>query len=160
MRPEAIVLIGLPATGKSTYIKKLLTGEKEYVIISNDEVTKEWGEKEGLTYNEAFKRFAWEDISAEVQRRTRDAVGQGKNIIFDNTHMDKRSRDRTLQAVPEIYRKIALIFEISEEERQKRAVKRFREDGKFVPKASIDKMKYRYEPPRIADFDDIEYAKG
>jgi len=86
--PEAIILTGLPAVGKSTYIKELLK-QKDYVILSSDDMIMEKYPK--LSYSDAFAKvqnndeFKW--IEKELRERMIAAIKDRKNIIFDRTNL-------------------------------------------------------------------------
>lgn len=51
---KIIVMVGLPASGKSTYINDRLNGHSANYIISDDDITNEVANEVGFTYNEMF----------------------------------------------------------------------------------------------------------
>lgn len=138
-----VYLIGLPASGKSTYIKNNL---KDYVIISNDMLVEEYAQKHNLVYGEAWEKVSFSYIRKELKKRFETAVSQKKNICIDNTNMTVKSR-RTYDAKG--YIKKAIVFNISEDERRKREQKRFEETKKFIPYTAIEQMKNIFKYPTL-----------
>ena len=151
---ELIVLIGLPASGKSTYIKKM----KGYEVVSNDHVVEDFAQKKGITYTEAFHQLNKDLVKGKVRKKFDDAVKSGKNIIIDNTSMTKSQRGYYVSNVPPNYKKIAVIFKISDSELRKRLDKRAKETGKVIPDDVIEYMKKNYESPTKGEFDEIKRA--
>ena len=49
---EAILMVGLPGCGKSTYVEDKL--EENYVVLSTDALIEKRAEATGKTYNETF----------------------------------------------------------------------------------------------------------
>lgn len=152
---EIIFLVGLQASGKSTYTKKL----KGYEIVSNDIQVDEYAKKKGITYTEAWHELDYDkEVKAKSIKQFHKAVNDGKNIIIDNTNMTKKSRQYYLDNVPKNYKKIAILFSIPEKELKKRLDKRGKETGKVIPWEAIENMKKKYDPPTKGEFDEIKRA--
>ena len=153
---EIIFLVGLQASGKSTYVSKNLKG---YEIVSNDYYTEVYAKKKGMTYTEAWNEMDYDkDIKAKSIQQFNKAVKDGKNIVIDNTNMTKKSRQYYLDNIPKNYKKIAIMFKIPEKELKKRLDKRGKETGKVIPWEAIENMKAKYEPPTKGEFDEIRKA--
>ncbi len=54
--PKLYMLIGVPASGKSTWLKKNMSPDS--VIVSSDDHVERLAAMQGKTYNEAFKEVA------------------------------------------------------------------------------------------------------
>ena len=153
---ELIFLVGLQASGKSTYVNKYL---KEYEIISNDYYTEMYAKKKNMTYTEAWNEMDYDkDIKYKSMKQFNKAVKAGKNIVIDNTNMTKKSRQYYIDNIPKNYKKIAILFKIPEKELKKRLEKRGKETGKVIPWKVIENMKAKYEPPKKGEFDEIRKA--
>lgn len=80
------MMIGLPASGKSTIAKEISESE-DAVIVSSDEIRKE------LLGNE-WDQSQNERVFKEAERRLKENIEKGKNVIFDATNINyKRRRD-------------------------------------------------------------------
>jgi predicted kinase len=105
--PKCYQLIGVPASGKSTWIKNQhwIVG-MEYV--STDHHVEAYAESVGKTYSEVFKDYmprAVELMAQEVQ----DARTAGRDVIWDQTSTTIASRARKFAMLPDYYH-IAVVF--------------------------------------------------
>ena len=141
---EIILLVGLPASGKSTYISKM---KGKYTIVSNDLYVEKVAKKLKLTYTEAFDKINRDDVLGNTKKEFDKALSKNQNIIVDNTNMNVKERSYFIDNAPKDYKKIAIIFKISDSELKKRLDKRGKETGKTIPYEVIEKMKARYEKP-------------
>lgn len=148
-----VYLVGLPAVGKSTYIKKHYP---DYVVISNDEIIEEYAKKHNMKYNEAWGKVSFKFVKNECMNRFNKAVSQKKNIVIDNTNMTVKSR-RAYEHPG--YIKKAVVFRISDAEHKKRIEKRLKETGKFVPEDAVKNMIAKYvEPSKSEGFEEITFV--
>jgi len=151
---EIILLVGLPASGKSTYISKM---KGKYVIASNDLYVEKIAKKMKLTYTEAFDKINRDDTIGNTKKEFDKAISKGRSVIIDNTNMNKKERSYFMKNTSEDYKRIAIIFKISDSELKKRLEKRGKETGKIIPDEVIKKMKSKYEPPTKEEgFDEIK----
>jgi predicted kinase len=142
--PYAIFLIGLPASGKSTFIKQ--EKFKNFKVLSSDNILDQIAKDNNTTYDKIFKdhiKIADQQFRQEFQ----DAIKNKENIIIDRTNLNPKSRQKLLDQIPDSYEKIAIIFEISEAEQTIRLNKRAKEEGKTIPPEVIKNMKQSYVPP-------------
>lgn len=156
---ELILLVGLPASGKSTYISKLKK-DKKYVVISNDVFVEKKAKQWKIKYNEAFKRLSREDTLGNTQKEYNKALSKNVNIIVDNTNINKKERKVFLDKAPDNYKKIAIIFNVDVKEIGKRLKGRENKTGKHIPPDVIEKMSIKYEKPSSQEgFDEIRVVK-
>ena len=109
--PKFTMLIGVPASGKSTW-REANAGDA--VIISSDDIIDQTAAAQGRTYNEVFKeniKFA----TQLVEERAKAAFADGKDVVWDQTNLTPKSRKPKLSLVPEYYEKIAVYFPTPEE---------------------------------------------
>jgi predicted kinase len=152
---DFIVLVGLPGSGKSTYITQLQK-RKSYVVISTDDIFEELAAEVGVNYTVAFKTFPYKDVEREMFVRLKQALSQKKNIIVDQTNMTTKSRARKLSLVPPSYKKVAVVFEVDPDELERRLSKRKDETGKSIPKNVVDSMRVSYQrPSKTEGFDEL-----
>ncbi len=147
---EVLFLVGLPGSGKSTFIKALKrkNPDKEYIIASFDDVTEKLGTKLGMGYNDAYAHFNFAaDIIPIYNKTIEKAIKKGKNVIIDDTNLKKRDREETLKKFPNDYKKIAIVFNVQPDELKKRLDKRKKQTGKYIPDEVIERMRNYYAPP-------------
>ena len=144
-RNEIVYLVGLPCSGKSTYIREHYTN---HAVISNDAIVEEYASARGVDYGTAWSALDYKAVAAECRRRFNKAVREGRPVVIDNTNMTVSSR-RLYEAAG--YDKKAVIFEIDEAERLRRTEKRAAETGKRVPEDAIRRMKSLYVAPAAAE---------
>ena len=94
---EFIMLVGLPASGKSAYAKGL---KKGYHIHSSDEIRKE------LTGDEKTQ-VVNEKVFQVLHKRIKSDLEQGISCIYDATNM---SMKRRISFLKEINKKIIFFF--------------------------------------------------
>lgn len=122
MNNKLFVLVGPPAIGKSTYTKNTLA-QLNPVIISRDEIVEQVSKKNGMTYNEYYKKLndpsvkhLADEIETTLQNKFIQAIQNKNNIVADMTHMNKRSRKKTLAlAQANEYEKVAVVFKFEKE---------------------------------------------
>lgn len=87
---EFIMLVGLPASGKSTYAEKLK--EQGYHIHSSDAI------REELT-GDVNAQDKNTDVFAVLHKRIRDDLGNGVSCIYDATNMSMKRRKAFLDEI-------------------------------------------------------------
>ena len=157
---EVVVLVGLPASGKSTWVRNFMDkryddNNFEYDIISRDKLVDQYGK--GNTYSEK-----WSSVNQKlIDKKLQESFDNSKlnqytdTIIVDMTHMSKKSRRRSLSHFGADYKKKAVVFLTDLEEIKLRNSKRV---GKIIPEEVYDKMLRSFYPPSLSEFDEIEYV--
>ena len=95
----AIFLVGLPATGKSTFLESLKKSAdfnevaRDPFVFSTDAMIHSLAEEEGTTYNQSF-----DDLYLRAEKIMFDllakAIEDGRDIIIDRTNLTVKSRKR------------------------------------------------------------------
>lgn len=145
-KPKFIMLVGLPGSGKSTYIKKVLSKNSDFVILSTDDYIEQKAREENSTYSEVFQKNI-KEATRNMNNELQSAVKEHKNIIWDQTNLTANSRKKKLANIPDIYSKEAIVFKISDNELLKRLEKRKEEEGKEIPSHVLKNMKNSFEMP-------------
>lgn len=151
------VLIGVPCSGKSTWInnQKWIT---DCVVVSTDEFVEEYAKSIGKTYSEVFQDYMPTAVNL-MSAKVIDARDAQKDLIWDQTSTTINTRAKKLRMLPEYY-KIAIVFKTPEAaELQRRLASR---PGKNVPWDVVSKMAQQLEtePPTLEEgFDEIWYAE-
>ena len=86
---KLIMMIGAPASGKSTAAEKLAV-KYDAAIISTDRIR-------AALYGAEHIQGNWQDIEAVLYDRIKNAIKQNKNIILDSTHFKKEYRAKIIK---------------------------------------------------------------
>ena len=89
MMNKIIMLIGVPASGKTTAAEKL-AAEYNAAVISTDRI------RAALYGNESIQGN-WSDIEAILYKDIKNAIKNKKNIILDATHYKKEYRAKIIK---------------------------------------------------------------
>lgn len=158
IKPKIYVMVGLPGSGKSTWIKNNLNGEN-FVLVSSDDIIDKIAAEKGITYSDAFKSsigFA----TGEMKRIFEDAVKQNRDIVCDQTNVSKKKRKGILNKIPNNYKKIAVVFETDDALIAQRLKSRAEETGKHIPDHVVDSMAKSWQAPTKEEgFDEIIKVK-
>jgi predicted kinase len=153
--PKLYVLIGVPGSGKSTWIKNQ-DWASDCVIVSTDNFVEEYAASVGKTYSEVFKDYmpTAVDLMAKQVVRCRE---NGNDIIWDQTSTTVNSRKRKFNMLPNYYA-IAVVFKTPElAELRTRLASR---PGKTIPWNVVSGMIEHFDMPDEEEgFDEIWYAE-
>jgi len=137
-------LIGVPGSGKSTWIKNQvqLLG---ITIVSTDNFVEAYAVKQGKTYNEVFTEYM--PIAVKLMSDQVVSARQlGHDIIWDQTSTTAASRRRKFRMLPK-YEHVAVVFPTPEpDELTRRLMSR---PGKSIPKHVMDRMIRDFEMPTL-----------
>ena len=153
-QPTLYVLVGAPASGKSTWVKQEIGKIGNCAYISTDHFVDEYAAAQGKTYNEVFKEYMPTAI-----HKMADAViaarAAGQNIIWDQTSMTVAARRKKFNMLPK-YRAIAVVFPTpAPDEHARRLASR---PGKNIPAEVVSSMINSFEMPTAAEgFDEVWY---
>jgi predicted kinase len=135
-------LVGVPGSGKSTWIKNQ-TWALGLTIVSTDAFVEDYAKKQGKTYSEVFTEYmpTAVDLMAEQVVRARTL---GHSIIWDQTSTTIASRAKKFNMLPN-YEHIAVVFSTpSMRELKHRLESR---PGKNIPDVVIKGMLASFEMP-------------
>jgi predicted kinase len=140
--PKVYVLVGVPGSGKSTWIAQQ-EWARDCVVVSTDHWIEVFARELGRTYSEVFELFmpaAVRAMSAQVAL----AQQQGRDIVWDQTSVSVASRAKKFASLPD-YEHVAVVFATPEpEELTRRLAQR---PGKIVPESVVQHMISTFEPP-------------
>lgn len=140
--PKCYQLIGVPGSGKSTWVKNQ-TWAKDCVIVSTDDFVEYYAKAVGKTYNDVFKDYMPTAVKLMADKvvQAREA---GKDIIWDQTSVNAKSRAKKFLMLPD-YEHIAVVFNTPEgSELRKRLDSR---PGKNIPWNVMSSMINSFEMP-------------
>lgn len=129
---EFVMLIGLPASGKSTYAQSL---NKTHVVCSSDEIRAELGD-----VNDQKKNG---QVFSIMEERALTALKCGKNVVYDATNLKRKDRAKILSVIPDGVICRAIVFAVPYEECLERNAVRDR----IVPGKVMKRMYMSFEIP-------------
>jgi predicted kinase len=142
--PKLYMLIGVPGSGKSTWIKNQNFDTNTVVVVSTDDIIEKRALAQGLTYSDVFQaeiRYA----TTEMNRNLTVAVANNKDIVWDQTNLTVKSRRAKLAQIPDQYLKIAVYFITPDDSELERRLKS--RPGKVIPANIVIGMKSQLQRP-------------
>ena len=155
--PECYQLIGVPGSGKSTWIKNQ-DWALGLTIVSTDAFVEDYARQQGKTYSEVFTDYmpTAVDLMAEQVVRAR---GLGHTVIWDQTSTTIASRAKKFRMLPD-YKHIAVVFKTPEHKELMRRLESRWESGKIIPEHVIASMIASWEDPTEEEgFAEIWFAR-
>lgn len=140
------MLVGLPGSGKSTFLEKY-NDDHEAVVLSTDAYIEKHARLLGVTYDSVWASTIKE--AEDVMWETfHDAVRGRRPIIVDRTNLTVKGRARFLNQLPRTYVAMATLFEVAPDVLAVRLAQR---PGKSIPQEAIDRMRASYVPPSLSE---------
>ena len=157
--PKCTILVGVPGSGKSTWLIDNTTVSSK--IVSTDNIIEGLANVYGFTYNEIFSetiRFA----DMVMVKRMLEAAEAGLDLYIDRTNMTEKSRRQFINKLRKYgYTFEAVVFPevgsvaLSEFEWDRRLASR---PGKTIPQETLYRMRSSYEIPLESEgFSKITY---
>lgn len=140
--PKCYQLIGVPGSGKSTWVDKQAWAFS-CAKVSTDKWVEFYAREVGRTYSEVFNDF----MPTAVNLMAKEVVAareMGRDIIWDQTSTTVKSRARKFNMLPD-YEHIAVVFETPSRLELKRRLDN--RPGKEIPDAVIEGMLASFEMP-------------
>lgn len=150
------MLIGIPYSGKSTFVKNYFKDES-YVLLSTDQYIETQAALLNKSYSEIFC-ITIEKATEDLYNNLHYALSNDLDIVWDQTNLSKKSRSKKLNLLKKNYTKIACFFETPDDE-----CLLSRQSGrkdKIIPLDVIETMKISLEKPSYEEgFDEIYNVK-
>lgn len=147
---QAIILVGPPAVGKTTWVKAKLP---DAFVVSRDDLLEQVAAEHGLSYSETFEP-RYKSLQSDVDRRLAERFEEARKqplVVVDMTHMSRRARQASLQRLGPKFEYTAVVFDARgrDEDVWESVVRRSKALGgdKAIPKAIVTGMIQRFEMP-------------
>jgi len=140
--PKCYQLIGVPAAGKSTWIKDQIWA-LGLTVVSTDAFVEDYARECGSTYSEVFEDYMPRAVEL-MANQVVFAREHGHTVIWDQTSTTVKSRARKFNMLPD-YHHIAIVFRTPElDVLKERLASR---PGKDVPWEVVQGMIDNWEEP-------------
>lgn len=156
MKNKLYVLVGVPGSGKSTWVKN-----QEWAVgipvVSTDNFIDEYAEQQGKTYNEVFEERMPVAVKL-MANQVHICKANKSDIIWDQTSTSVGARRKKFNMLPDYY-KIAVVFKTPDPAELERRLNS--RPGKNIPKHVQASMadQLNNNPPTLEEgFDEIWYA--
>lgn len=144
--PKCTILVGVPGSGKSTWLKQQNLLDDTW-IISTDDIIEEIAGVYGLTYDEGFKdliKFAEKVMWKDLELAANDL--HDWRFYIDRTNLTAKSRKKLIDYLkPYGYEFECVVFPTPDPEEWKRRLDS--RPGKTIPQEAIDRMVKGYDVP-------------
>ena len=144
--PKLYMLVGVPGSGKSTWVKNQ-EWAKDCTIVSTDKYVEEWAETVGKTYSEVFQEYMPIAV-AKMAGAVNGARSVGKDIIWDQTSTSVSTRAKKFKMLPDYYA-IAIVFPVPETNELIRRLNS--RPGKEIPWEIVTDMINKFEMPSLEE---------
>lgn len=140
--PKCYQLIGVPGSGKSTWVKNQ-DWALGLTIVNTDAFVEDYARAQGKTYSEVFVEYMPTAIDLMIEQVV-FAREHSHTIIWDQTSTTVKSRARKFNMLPD-YEHIAVVFRTPEhKELMRRLISR---PGKEIPDHVVASMIASWEDP-------------
>lgn len=150
------MMVGIPASGKSTWIESQKFNWDKTVLISTDKFIKEYGDAEGKSYNDVFESY-YKIAEQKMYEELDWALRCNLDIVWDQTNVTANSRKKKLALFPNHYIRKAIVIEIPSDDVYDVRLQR---EGKHIPQRVAIMMKDNFEYPTFDEgFDGVYNIK-
>jgi tRNA uridine 5-carbamoylmethylation protein Kti12 len=160
-RPNCWILVGLPASGKTTWrnrqVRRLRCQGGDPIVVSTDNAIETIATALGTTYAEAFHLVDHDALANRERRRFREAIQQRRDIIIDRLNHTQSARAGWLSKLPG-YRRTAVVFLIEPDLQADRLALRA-QHGKAIPASAIEKMRREFVVPTTSEGFDVVWFR-
>lgn len=153
MMPRCYQLVGVPGSGKSTWVNNQ-HWTMTCAYVSTDKWVEIYAKEVGRTYSEVFKDFMPTAIGLMAEQVV-TAREMNRDIVWDQTSTTVKSRARKFRMLPD-YEHIAVVFKTPEhKELMRRLMSR---PGKVIPEDVVFDMINNFEmPTKEEGFEEIRF---
>lgn len=146
---KLVVLVGLPASGKSTWLKE--NGPTDY-ILSTDDIVEHIASRYGFTYDEAYSHLIPFATKA-FYKQADNALASRQDIYVDQTNLTLGKRAYWIKRAKANGYVVGFKYFPKPDNWEERLVSR---PGKTIPRHVLKQMQKVFEEPCISEGFDFE----
>tara|TARA_B110000503_G_scaffold5937_1_gene8168 strand:- start:436 stop:894 length:459 start_codon:yes stop_codon:yes gene_type:complete len=148
MNNTLYITVGLPGSGKSTYVKNFIK-DKEIEYLSSDSLRAVYGKSEE-------DQTVTPLVFGHIKRKVDEFLKDGKNVLVDATSVNRKERSDYINTAKKYGAKVvAIVFKMDRQGLIDRNKKRGEQGGRVVPDFIIDKMLNKFEEPSYDEGIDV-----
>ena len=98
--PTCTVMVGLPATGKSTIVSQIIDNDSSVFVYSTDATIERIAKQTGKSYDELFLNHI-ESAQRWADNDLAEAVRSGRDVIWDQTNLSAKKRAKIINRIGE-----------------------------------------------------------
>jgi predicted ABC-type ATPase len=159
-KPVCIVMVGLPASGKSTRVGALTAMNPELFVYSTDNHIEQCAKQNGWTYDQAFAEFI-ESATKHMNEQIDIAIRSRQDIVWDQTNLGAKKRAKIINRMRNAGYRVeceCILLPAGDsqwEDWQHRMASR---SGKTIPDSVIESMMDSFVKPTVDEgFDAVRY---
>jgi predicted kinase len=142
-RPAIVILVGLPASGKSTARAKAVESGASATSYqySTDDIVDRIAAELGMTYSEVWSDYI-KEATAEADVAVRVAIANKQGVLWDQTNMTAKKRGKILNMFGNEWRKecICILPPFTAEQQIELERRLASREGKHIPKFVMANM--------------------
>ena len=148
MNNTLYITVGLPGSGKSTYVKNFIK-DKDIEYLSSDSLRAVYGKSEE-------DQTVTPLVFGHIKRKVDEFLKDGKNVLVDATSVNRKERSDYIKTAKKYGAKVvAIVFKMDRQGLIERNEKRGEQGGRVVPTFVIDKMLNKFEEPSYSEGIDV-----
>ena len=148
MNNTLYITVGLPGSGRSTYVKNFIK-DKEIEYLSSDSLRAVYGKSEE-------DQTVTPLVFGHIKRKVDEFLKDGKNVLVDATSVNRKERSDYINTAKKYGAKVvAIVFKMDRQGLIDRNKKRGEQGGRVVPDWVIDKMLNKFEEPSYDEGIDV-----
>lgn len=158
--PILIMMVGLPATGKSTRVAALAAMNPDVFVYSIDTYIERCAKQNGWTYDQAFADFI-KPATKYMNEMLDIAMRSKQDIVWDQTNLGVKKRAKIINRVRQAGYNVeceCIVPPLDEDAADEWLRRLQARPGKTIPDNIMSDMMDRYVKPTVEEgFDSVHY---